>query len=296
MQRAGQIKVQTLNIWHGQYEYELRLHSIAKRIVADAPDILCLQEVIFWADGSNSAAWLAYKTGYKVAALHPQPNSTNKEGATIGNAILTRLSVDEAGYVPLVADPRRDMNASAVWFWTKTPYGQTPMLVLTTHLSWGVSNEYQRLQEVIDINKLAKELIAEKNYDNALTILAGTFNTIPDADSIRFLTGRMAVQGAENFWTDCWAETEASLGETQTPRNVWIKTQAEDLDTFDGNRIPKRRIDYIFVKDWVFGQTGSPIDSKICYAEPMSMGSRPDASASDHYGVETILLDIFEQK
>lgn len=286
------MKIQTLNIWHGQYDYSNRMQGIVKRILIDRPDVLCLQEVVFWEDGTNTAAWLAEETGMTVAASHPQPNNINKQGATIGNAILTRHPISSHGYTPLVPNLNRAMSASAVWFWTHMPYSKTPLLVITSHLSWGVANEYQRLQEAIDINKLAKEL--SKDVPDAVIVLAGTMNTTPDSDTIRFLTGKLAMKDANNFWTDCWAETETTLGETQTPRNLWISIPAKATGTFDTSRIPKRRLDYIFVNDWVFGQTGSPMSSKICFAEPLGFGIHPDAPVSDHYGVETILLDIFK--
>jgi endonuclease/exonuclease/phosphatase family metal-dependent hydrolase len=291
MPRVGQLKVQTLNLWHGQHEYHTRIEAVANRIRIEQPDVLCLQEVVFWDNGTNTAEWLAAETGMIVASAHPQPNNINTQGATIGNAILTRLPIESHGYQPLVPDLNRLMNASAVWFWTKMPYSETPLLVITTHLSWGIGNEYQRLQEAIDINKLTKELT--KNSPNAVVVLAGTMNTTPDADTIRFLTGKMAMQGANNFWTDCWTETSTALGETQTPRNLWIRIPAQELGTFDATRIPKRRIDYIFVHDWVAGQTGSPISTKICFSEPLTKGNYPEAPVSDHYGVEAILMDIF---
>ena len=291
--RSGRIKIQTLNTWHSQYEFENRLNGIAKRLITDTPDIICLQEVIFYPDGSNTAQWLADKSGMTLAVAHAQPNTINPEGATIGNAILTRLPVRETGYTMLVNNKTRPMNSSAVWLWTETPKGK-PLLVLTTHLSWGVANEYQRLQEAVDINALTKDLV--KGRPDSLVVLAGTFNTTPDSDTVGFLTGKKAVADANNFWVDCWAETDPhTVGETQTPRNLWIRIPAEDTGTVDVGRIPKRRIDYIFVRDWVYGQTGSPMSSKICFAEPLGVGRVPDAPVSDHYGVECLLLDVPEQ-
>jgi endonuclease/exonuclease/phosphatase family metal-dependent hydrolase len=287
----GKIKIQTLNVWHGQYEFENRMNSLARRIKIDMPDVLCLQEIIFYPDGSNTAQWIANQTGMFLASAHPQPNTINMEGATIGNAILTRMPVKENGFKSLAVNVVRPMNSSVVWFWTETPVSRKPMLVLSTHLSWGIANEYQRLQEAIEINNIAKELTKYK--PNSVVVLAGTMNTTPDTDTIRFLTGKKAMSGAENFWVDCWADTEGdSLGETQTPRNLWIRIPAEETGTVDIARIPKRRIDYIFVRDWVYGQTGSPLTSKVCFTEPMKIGNVPTAPVSDHYGVETTLLDV----
>lgn len=287
--RAGKIKIQTLNTWHSQYEFEARLNGIAKRIATNTPDVICLQEIIFYPDGTNTAQWLAEKTGMTLAIAHAQPNTINPEGATIGNAILTRLPVKTTGYTALVTNKNRPMNSSAVWLWSETPNG-TPMLIISTHLSWGIANEYQRLQEAIDLNALTKDLV--KNVPEALVVMAGTFNTTPESDTIGFLTGRKALMDAENFWVDCWAETNDTLGETQTPRNMWIRIPAEETGTYDVGRIPKRRIDYIFVRDWVYGQTGSPLSSKICFAEPLGVGRVPEAPVSDHYGVECMLLDV----
>jgi len=286
---VGRIKIQTLNLWHHHAEHQLRLKAVAKRLAIEQPDVICLQEVIFWPDGTSTADFLAAETGMTVVASHAQPNTANEDGPTSGNAILSNLAAGVRGFVPLIPNLNRTVNSHAVWFWTLTPMGN-PLLVINTHLSWGVFNEYQRLQEAIDVNRLAKELI--KDHPDALVILAGTMNATPDSDSMRFLTGKMALEGADNFWIDCWAETEDAYGETQTPRNVWMRIMAADSGSHDTTKLPKRRVDYIFVRDWVFGETGSPISTKIAYAEPLGVGSHPDAPVSDHYGVETTLLDI----
>ena len=289
--QSGRIRIQTLNVWHASYEFENRMSSIVNRVKVDMPDILCLQEIIFYPDGSNTAQWIANQTGMVLAAATPQTNTINMEGAKIGNAILTRMPVKENGYNNIAVKTLNTMNTSIVWFWTETPLSRKPLLVLSTHLSWGIANEYQRLLEAIEINKITKHLTKFK--PDSLVVLAGTMNTTPDTDTIRFLTGKKAMEGADNFWIDCWADTEGdSLGETQTPRNLWIRIPAEQLGTVDIARIPKRRIDYIFVRDWVYGQTGSPLKSKVCFTEPMKIGQVPNAPVSDHYGVETILLDV----
>ncbi len=285
----GRIKIQTLNLWHHEAEYQLRLKTVARRLQVEQPDIICLQEVIFWPDGSNTAEFLATESGMTLVSAMPESNNSNPTGTTPGNAILSTLPMSEHGHSSLIPNLDRDTDSNAVWFWTLTPNGN-PLLVITTHLSWGVFNEYQRLQEAIDINALAKDLT--KDIPDALVVLAGTMNTTPESDTVRFLTGLMALEGADNFWIDCWAETEDGLGETQTPRNVWMRVMAAEAKTQDTTRLPKRRIDYIFVRDWVYGQTGSPISTKIAFAEPLGTGSHPDAPVSDHYGVETILLDL----
>lgn len=307
----GTIKIQTLNLWHSEKEYQTRLEALIRRINIDKPDVLCLQEVTFHSDGTDTAQVIADATGLKVVSKHMQPNPSRSDGNNTGNAILSRLPkimqeknslgeragyeqddlLETSGYQPLLPNFRRTMNSSAVYAWLKTPKGND-LLVITAHLSWGVSNEYQRLQEAIDVNNLARTLT--KNLPHAFTVFGVSMNAEPDADSVRFMTGKLAIENSENYWVDCWdhcnpAELE---GETQTPRNRWSKFLAEKNGTYDTSRLPKRRIDYIFVKDWVFGQTGSPLNSRVAYAEPLGSGNYADATVSNHYGVETVLYDL----
>lgn len=303
------IKIQTLNLWHHHVEYQYRLKTLIRRINLDTPDVLFLQEVTFPANGLNSAEIIAQGTGLKVVSSHMQPNPARNDGVNTGNAILSRLPLrtpvrshgESAGYVydplessgfaPLLPNFQRTVNSSAVYAMLKTPQGND-VLVITAHLSWGVFNEYQRLQEAIDINNLARSLT--KNEPNTLVVFGGSMNATPDSDSIRFMTGKMAVENSENYWIDCWdyCNPNEEGGETQTPRNRWSKYMAEINGTYDSNKLPKRRIDYIFVRDWVFGQTGSPLTAKVAFAEPLGHGAYADATVSDHYGVETILYDL----
>lgn len=297
-------------MWHHPTEYQNRLTALIKRLNNDTPDVICLQEVTFPSNGGlNSAAIIEQETDLSIASIHMQPNPTRTDGVGTGNAILTRLKqrntdhsgedagyrsdpiIDGAGYAPLMPNFKRTINSSAVYAWLKTPSGND-LLAISAHLSWGVFNEYQRLQEAIDINNLAKELT--KNQPDALTVFGASMNAIPESDSVRFMTGKMAIENSENYWIDCWdhCNDEEDNGETQTPRNLWSKYMAGNNGTYDSNRLPKRRIDYIFVRDWVYGQTGNPLTSKVAFAEPLGVGPHSEATVSDHYGVEAILYDL----
>ena len=296
-------------MWHHPIEYQLRITALINRINIDKPDVLCLQEVTFPNEGANSAEILAKSTGMQIVSIYKQPNPSRTDGVSTGNAILSNLPLLEFesvvsggdhvdiesnksnGFIPLLPNFKRPVNSNAVYALLKTPSGNE-LLVISTHLSWGVFNEYQRLQESIDINNIAQSLI--KNMPDALTVCGASMNATPESDSVRFMTGQLAIENSESYWVDCWrhCSTSEEGGETQTPRNVWDKYMAEENETFDTTKLPKRRIDYIFVRDWVFGQSGSPVTSKIAYGEPLGTGMRPDATVSDHFGVEAILYDL----
>jgi endonuclease/exonuclease/phosphatase family metal-dependent hydrolase len=307
------LKVQTLNLWHHPIEYQARMAALIKKINNDTPDVLFLQEVTFPATGLNSAEILARETNLNIVSIHMQANPARNDGVNTGNAIMSILPpvtsepklgetagyrqdtlIEPSGYIPLIPNFQRTVNSSAVYAWLRSRQGND-ILAISAHLSWGVFNEYQRLQESIDINNLARSLT--KLNPGALTVFGGSMNATPESDSVRFMTGKMAIEASENFWVDCWdhCNLDEEGGETQTPRNVWSKFMAGNNGTFDTGKLPKRRIDYIFVRDWVFGQTGSPISSKVAFAEPLGSGNYADATVSDHYGVEAILYDLPRQ-
>lgn len=304
------VKVQTLNLWHNTLEYETRLKALINRLNLDTPEVLFLQEVTFPTTGMNSAEIIAKGTDLNIVALHRQNDPDRTDGVQTGNAILSTLKpyrnnhtflgelagyrqelASSSGFIPLTPSLKKTPNSSAVYAWLTTPQGNE-LLAISAHLSWGVFNENQRLHESIDINNLAASLTHANPL--ALTVLGISMNSIPDSDSVRFLTGRKAVEDNESFWIDAWEHCNPgeTAGETQTPRNVWSRAMAAENGTHDTTKLPKRRIDYIFVRDWVFGQTGSPLSSKIIFTEPLNAGSYPQATVSDHFGVESILYDV----
>lgn len=303
------IKIQTLNLWHNPIEYSNRVEKLIQQLHKDKPDVLCLQEVTFPPNEKNTAEFIAAETGLHVVAAHPEHNPNRSDGVETGNAILSSFPVikhdshikgeqagyrqdfQPAGFIPLYSsNSQTSMNTNAVWAWLKTP-NNNDLLIITSHLSWGVFNEYQRLQEVIDINNLASDLTKHNPY--ALTIFGTSSNATPDSDSMRFLGGKVAIENTKNFWIDVWehCNSDDESGETQTPRNVWSRVMASENGTLDTNRLPKRRIDYLFARDWIYGQNGSPISSRVAFTEPLSVGIRPDAPISDHYGVEGVFYD-----
>lgn len=314
MNDISTVKVQTLNLWHNTVEYQTRLKALINRLNNDTPDVLCLQEVTFPEQGKNSAEIVAEKTDLKIVAIHKQHDPERPEGTQTGNAILSRLKphrnphlaegelngyrsdfTSSSGFVPLTPPIKGEPNSSAVWSWLETPKGNA-LLVISSHLSWGVFNENQRFNEALDINNLASYLT--RNIPDAVTVLGASMNSVPDSDSVRFLTGKKAVEDNESYWVDAWDHCNGTEvgGETQTPRNVWSRYTASQHGTQDTNRIPKRRIDYVFIRGWVYGQSGSPVTAKIVFAEPLNEGNNPNATISDHFGVETTVYDVPPKK
>ncbi len=103
-------------------------------------------------------------------------------------------------------------------------------------------------------------------------ILAGDLDADPTAASIRFLTGRQALDGMSVCYRDAWESVHPdSPGPTYTPSNGLMV----DEDS------PFRRVDYVFVR---CGEHGGPTlrirDCTLVFDQ-----QRDEVWASDHFGL-----------
>ena len=105
-------------------------------------------------------------------------------------------------------------------------------------------------------------------------ILAGDFDAVPEAASIRFLSGRQSLDGMSVCYRDAWASVNGpEPGHTFTPHNPLVRDGETAWD------IP-RRIDYVFVRCNDYGPTLEVRDCRRLFDEP-----RDGVWASDHFGV-----------
>ena len=106
--------------------------------------------------------------------------------------------------------------------------------------------------------------------DPGHVIVAGDFDADPAAASVRFWTGREALDGLSVCYRDAWeACRPGEPGHTFAPENP----NAADWDW------PFRRIDYILVR---CGEHGGPTLAITACARTFD---GPDTSVSDHYGL-----------
>ena len=106
-------------------------------------------------------------------------------------------------------------------------------------------------------------------------ILAGDFDAVPEAASIRFLTGRQSLEGVSVCYRDAWASAHPrrAPGTRSRPRNPLVRDGEMAWD------VP-RRIDYVFVRCDNHGPTLDVGGCERLFDEP-----RDGVWASDHFGV-----------
>jgi endonuclease/exonuclease/phosphatase family metal-dependent hydrolase len=262
-------RILTWNVWGRNGPWEARQDAIAKVLAAEAPDVVCLQEVWIDADGTTLSQQLADALG-----LHHVDADRHHDGhSTIGNAVLSRWPIAAAKTLWL---PRRDGGLpyrTLLAAHLDAPGGSIP--VHCTHLDWQYDASAARVAQVEAIVRY----IASRRGDPTAghpPIVAGDMNAVPDADEIRLLTGRTAGPVPGLIFQDSWEVAgDGTTGVTWTRRNPYCVDAAW----------PERRLDYILV-GWPRPRPlGNPVTCRLVGTDPVG-GVQP----SDHYGVVADLV------
>ena len=262
------LRVLTLNTWYVP-PLEERAREMAAWIDAIDPHIACLQEVRKDGDKASFADVLAdrcsgeWNVGYG--------GNLDGDGLLSGNAVMSRWTVEASeSYVLECADLRPKSLL----------YVRTGGFdVFCAHLTSNSKGAAVRESQVMFIDDVISSRSAEESP--LPPILAGDFNTPPEANAIRFLRGEVGLCGRGTFYQDAWGASGNGLGITWDHRNP--NTTAAYL--YDG------RIDYVFVgvPKAAPGRSGDG-DPRFRSGQVIEAHIACDFTltgtyASDHYGV-----------
>jgi endonuclease/exonuclease/phosphatase family metal-dependent hydrolase len=177
----AEIRVVTYNIHHGEgTDRKFDLERIAKRMMAEKPDIIALQEVdqkTRRASGVDQPAELARLTGMKAY----YGRNIDFEGGGYGTAVLTNLPVASAEQVKLKSYyvPTKDNSEQRGVQVLTIGEPETPeLLFLGTHLDYRPPDD-ERMNSAVTINELIKK------HADTPAIIAGDLNAMPDSRPIR---------------------------------------------------------------------------------------------------------------
>jgi len=277
-------RVVTFNLCASPDRMAARLADAAEQLEARSPDIVCLQEVTFPADGGPSTAeLLADALGLQVAAVAPSPVPT-AAGNRTGTAILSRYPVLDGGPLPLHAGLPRPHGWTATWAQLASASGRT-ITALSAHLTWGDRCGPVRLEEAAVLDEAAATLTQPGGF----AVLGMDANSTPDSAPIRYLTGADVVDGRSAFWVDAWtAAGDGSAGATTGPENELAAATARRVGLEFPELLPARRIDYLMTRGWRYACPGAAVACRLLCTTP---SGPDDVVASDHYALETDLLD-----
>jgi endonuclease/exonuclease/phosphatase family metal-dependent hydrolase len=260
------LRVVTLNIWHREAPWEARRELIRRGLVALAPDVIGLQEVLELAAGENRSSLadqICDGTPYRHVFGRAQ---TMGPGLEFGNALLTAHPIVRHEVFALPGAESGETR-SVLFALLAAPCGELPVFV--THLNWKLHHGSVRVRQVQRLVELVSELApVGKTFP---PIVMGDFNAEPESDEIRFMRGFATLNGQSVFFADAWAYGGTDgAGFTFDRRNPYAARAHE----------PPRRIDYIFVRGPDAQLRGEPLHTRLVLDEPTD-GVWP----SDHFGL-----------
>jgi endonuclease/exonuclease/phosphatase family metal-dependent hydrolase len=259
------VRVLTWNVWGRNGPWKSRQNAIESVLVAEQPDVVCLQEAWTLADGESQARRLAEVLGFHH--VDADRHQSDRYPVTVGNAVLSRWPVTASetvwlpridGGLPYRTVLRLDVDA---------PAGTIP--VYCTHLDWQYDASGARVAQARAIARLVGARRADPTTGHP-PVVAGDLNAVPDADEVRLLTGRSQPPVPGLVFQDAWEVAGADGdGMTWTRRNPYCVDPAW----------PERRIDYVLVAWPRPRPLGNPISCRV-----VGVAAVDGVQPSDHYG------------
>ncbi len=272
------LRIATLNLLHDTYALDERLGALADELRDADLDFLLLQEVLP-EDEHPTVSTLSRELDL--------PHSVYRRNLTrtSGNAVLSKHELTTEmvkGYFPVT------IPAAA-----STIIDGREVVVISYHGAWGAHGMSTRVQELRQIDGFAYEKFnragARLNADTRpVIVLGGDFNDVPDSDPIRYLSGLGLAGDASTFWLDAMVHAGDTGHTSGFPSELSIRSALAAASTPRPERRPLRRIDYLFVYEWAYGQAGEPISGRR-FATGKFLGPDGELTISDHYGLLTDL-------
>lgn len=243
-------KAVSLNIFHDRSDWLKRRVQITDALRDMQPDAIVLQEVIQTAETANQANVLAYDLGYHAFFASTDPAGQVKR---YGNAILTRSVPLRTAETKL--EPSGDARTAAM---VEIEHNGQRVAIFGTHLNYenNLNGARIRAGQITGLLNFIRE-----NRGDAITLLAGDFNTVSYAAEMQPLNELLA-SAYDAVHADARKDEFA-----HTTLNPVFFSEVRDL----------RRIDHIYY---------DPQRMKPVRAERILLIPDPDGVyATDHFGV-----------
>ena len=207
--------------------------------------------------------------------------ATDINGIELGNAILSRRPLVKPGSITLPTAEDVPEGRCAVFAHLDAPFGQ--ILTTTAHLTWQRNNSAGRQAQVRELIHLIDGM-AKGGWP---PILGGNFNSDPDSDEIRMLTGRSGLASDRLVFQDAWEQGgDGTSGLTWTPESRhFAASRSREVVAMPWLR---RRLDYILVA-LPDGRPEPTLPIQIERTWLVGKGEDKSSEGSDHYAVVTDL-------
>jgi endonuclease/exonuclease/phosphatase family metal-dependent hydrolase len=253
------VRMATLNVWNVGGDWERRRSVLRDGFARLAPDLVTLQETI--RTGTYDQARDVLGDEYRI--VHQQAREPDGQGISTAS----RWPVGE-----VVELDQRTSDAFAATSLIVEVLAPDGRLWLVNHFpDYQLDHAAQRERQALETARAIEELLADRPGH---VLVAGDLDADPASTSIRFWTGRHALDGTSVCYRDAWESAHpGEPGGTFVPDNPY----SVNPDW------PFRRIDYVLVR---CGDSGGP---SLLIESCDRIFDGPRDTASDHYGLLTVL-------
>ncbi len=224
-------RILTWNLWWQFGPWRDRQEAILTTLRNENADIVFLQEVWAQEGGLDQVQWLADELNMHVARTE---GPWYDNGVSLGNAILSRWPIASWEVHRLPDVTGAPSYRRAVVAQLETPFGR--WWTVCTHLDHKFDASATRIAQCEALSGIVDQLRNDPEVDVPV-LMAGDFNSVPDSDEIRMLTGRSAPAVPGLVFTDLWEIAGEGEGFTWRRDNPYI----------GDSTWPNRRLDYLFV-------------------------------------------------
>jgi maltose 6'-phosphate phosphatase len=266
------VKIGTYNILYARYDWEERTRALCGELKRVDLDIVALQEVhetySHYPTG-RMIEYIAKEAGYGFFTWDFPPDRDN----TSGIAFLSKFTIDKIEKT-----------------WTGEPKeriaGGIRTTIETAGCIFGITNIHvNRNGCVVDAEKQLVHLdrwIGEREAQDAIEILLGDFNFVPESNAHAFLCGKQSLFERDANWIDVgdgFAKRSGKIAEPTVDPVHNPRWNQYERDYING----PMRMDWILIRDnWKIRNTVKINDFQRFGDRPYSKNS---SIPSDHYGI-----------
>jgi endonuclease/exonuclease/phosphatase family metal-dependent hydrolase len=260
------IRVLTFNLLSpGQADWEPRRAVVQPVLQQLRPDVVAFQETV-WGSGYDQATDLL-GPDYQVV------RHSGRSADGVGAVLASRWPFGTIREVDLHVTNRVDdlpwSAAVAAEVELPPPFGLS--LFVHHKPTYQVGYAHERELQAVTCARFIENQLAGRDLH---VVLLGDFDDVPDSSSLRFWTGRQALQEVSVAYRDAWEATHpGEPGHTFTPHNPLVLNSEWSTET-------GRRIDYILIRCGVRGPS-----LQIASCRTIFDNAIRGVWASDHFGV-----------
>jgi endonuclease/exonuclease/phosphatase family metal-dependent hydrolase len=266
---SDRIRIVVQNVWGRRGDWEARRPALIEGLRRLEPDLVAMPEAIV-TDAYDEVRDLLGPDFHVAHQREREPGDGTDVEQGQGHSLASRWPLGEVRELDLHLTPSTAGFACgtlAAEVRAPEPFG--PLLFAFHNPSWKLHQAYERELQAVAAAKFLDDFAADHARH---VVLTADLDTDPPAASVRFWTGRQALDGMSVCYRDAWESVHPHEdGHTFTPENPIMI----------GGDWPFRRIDYVLVRCGEHEGPTLPIaDCRLIFDEP-----EDGVWASDHFGL-----------